>query len=153
VIVFRLDRKKRKSNVLTGIGAERLGGRWNMQGTRTVYTSASRALAMLEVLVHVSVQDTLPADMIIAEIDIPNSVKVKELKKLPEGWNEYPYRFYVQKVFTDFCNNDEGAVLKVPSAIVQGEHNYLLNPLHKDFSKIKVVKIQDLTFDGRLSSS
>ncbi|MBX2844897.1 MAG: RES family NAD+ phosphorylase [Saprospiraceae bacterium] len=150
MIVYRLDREKRRQNVLTGIGAERMGGRWNLKGTKTVYTSQSRALAMLEVLVHIDITD-LPKDMILAEIHIPDSIEIVSLKKLPTNWDKFPYRFEVQKTFTAFCHKDEAAVLKVPSAIVEGEFNFLINPLHKDFKKIKTIRIEALNFDQRLN--
>jgi RES domain-containing protein len=40
--------------------------------------------------------------------------------------------------------------MKVPSAVVQGDFNYLINPFHKDYSRIKIVSTERFSFDNRL---
>ncbi|WP_046743840.1 RES family NAD+ phosphorylase [Kordia zhangzhouensis] len=150
MIVFRIDRAKRKNNLLSGIGAEKIGGRWNEIGTRAVYTSQHISLAYLEVVMHLDITEDLPDDRILVHIEIPDEVMIHELKKLPKNWNTFPYNSYTQEIFTRFVQENKYAVLKVPSAIVRDEFNYILNPLHPDFHKIKVMKVQKFTFDSRL---
>jgi len=43
------------------------------------------------------------------------------------------------------------AALRVPSVIVPGEFNYLLNPRHPDFSNLKFGEPAAFLFDPRLS--
>ncbi|MBC8753180.1 RES domain-containing protein [Kordia sp. YSTF-M3] len=152
MIVYRIDRAKRKNNLLSGIGAEKIGGRWNEIGTRAVYTSQHISLAYLEVVMHLDITEDLPSDRILVHVEIPDDVSVYEFKKLPRNWNTFPYNSKTQEIFTKFVEENKHAVLKVPSAIVKDEFNYILNPRHIDFHKIQVVKIQKFTFDSRLYS-
>ena len=41
-------------------------------------------------------------------------------------------------------------LLEVPSAVVGGEHNYLINPAHSRASDILIIDNQPFRFDGRL---
>jgi len=150
MIVYRIDRAKRKKDLLSGIGAEKVGGRWNKIGTRAVYTSQNISLAYLEIVMHLDISEDLPDDRILVRIEIPDDVNIIEEKKIPKDWNSFPYNSATQKVFTKFCDDHKGAVLKVPSAIVKSEGNFIINPLHPDASKIKVVKIEKFLFDNRL---
>ena len=150
MIVYRIDRAKRKNNLLSGIGAEKIGGRWNEIGTRAVYTSQHISLSYLEVVMHLDITEDLPSDRILVHIDIPDEVNIHELQKLPKNWNTFPYNSKTQEIFTRFVEENKCAVLKVPSAIVKDEFNYILNPMHIDFHKISVVKIQKFSFDSRL---
>ncbi|WP_046755070.1 RES family NAD+ phosphorylase [Kordia jejudonensis] len=150
MIVYRIDRAKRKNELLSGIGAEKIGGRWNEIGTRAIYTSQHISLSYLEVVMHLDITEDLPSDRILVHIEIPDDVSVFELKKLPKNWNTFPYNSKTQEIFTKFVEYNKQAVLKVPSAIVRDEFNYILNPRHVDFPKIKVVKVQKFAFDSRL---
>lgn len=150
MIVYRIDRAKRKNNLLSGIGAEKIGGRWNEIGTRAVYTSQHISLSYLEVVMHLDITEDLPSDRILVHIDIPDEVGIYEFQKLPKNWNTFPYNSKTQEIFTRFVEENKCAVLKVPSAIVKDEFNYILNPMHIDFHKISVVKIQKFSFDSRL---
>lgn len=148
--VFRLTRKK-YAKILSGKGASKSGNRWNSKGTEIIYTAESRALAMAELVVHLSLA-TLPKDFVMMEIDIPEKIKIKELKpaELPNNWNQHPPAISTQKIGDTFIDSMTNCVLKVPSAVVNGDFNYLLNPYHKDFKKIKIVTISDFPFDRRI---
>lgn len=150
MIVFRLS-KSVYANDLSGRGAEKAGGRWNSKGTALVYTSESRALCTTEIAVHTPL-GILPLDYVIIAIEIPNTVQVTELKApaLPADWKSLPHSHSTQEIGDAFVNEGKTAVLKVPSAVVQGEYNYLVNPSHKDFKKIKVKLIEPFDFDERL---
>jgi len=41
-------------------------------------------------------------------------------------------------------------LLKIPSAVIHEEYNIIINPLHRDFKKVKLKAIKDFTFDARL---
>lgn len=150
MIVFRLS-KAAYANDLSGRGAEKAGGRWNSKGTTMVYTSESRALCTTEIAVHTPL-GILPVDYVIIAIEIPDTVPVTELKTpaLPDDWKSLPHSHSTQEIGDTFVTNEKTAVLKVPSAVVQGEFNYLLNPAHKDFKKIKVKLVEPFDFDERL---
>jgi len=153
MIVYRIEREKYLKTTLTGIGASiSKGFRWNSINTKLVYTAESRALAMLEVSVHLDLSEDLPTDRYFVEIEIPDKIIIQEVKieDLPEDWNYKPPTLTTQTIGDDFVTQNESAVLKVPSSIVPQEYNYLINPDHPDAMKIKVIKKISLNFDPRL---
>ncbi|WP_406844049.1 RES family NAD+ phosphorylase [Flavobacterium soyae] len=155
MIVFRIEREKYLAATLKGIGASMSEGyRWNSLNTRMVYTAESRALATLEVSVHLDLSEDLPVDRFYVEIEIPDEITIQEvhLEDLPEGWDSKPPILITQTIGDDFIDYNEAAVLKVPSSIVPQEFNYLINPQHKDASKIKVLSTARMAFDSRFKT-
>jgi RES domain-containing protein len=151
--VFRIEREKFLHSTLEGLGAAlSSGGRWNSMNTRMVYTAGSRALAILEIAVHLDFSEDLPDDRYMVEIFIPDDVPVHTLDAvdLRIGWDAKPPQPLTQLLGDKFVRERSAAVFKVPSAIVPEEHNYLINPMHPDASKIKVVGTSPLVLDGRL---
>ena len=154
--VYRIEREKYLDVTLKGIGAARTEGyRWNSLNTYLVYTAASRALALLEVSVHLDLSEDLPTDRYCVEIDIPDDVTILELhpEDLPENWDAKPPIRETQFIGDDFVLENSAAILKVPSSIVPPEFNYLLNPNHRDAKKITVVSKVPLSFDQRFRQS
>ncbi|MBL0317623.1 MAG: RES family NAD+ phosphorylase [Flavobacteriales bacterium] len=155
MLVYRIERKKRKETTLSGIGASLSRGfRWNNIHTRMVYTSESRALSLLEMAVHLDLVEDIPDDRMMVEIDIPDSIEILEIRSfdLPSDWSSYPPVTLTKNIGDDFVKYGESAILKVPSAIIPEECNYLINPLHRDATKIKVVSALPLKMDKRLFS-
>ncbi len=150
MIVFRLTRTKFKFD-LSGKGAELAGGRWNSVGIPVVYTAESRALAALEVAVHMQLNG-VPEDYLMITIFIPDTAIRQEIqrKDLPFDWKAFPENRYTQFLGDKFFKENLHLALKVPSAVIQGDHNILLNPYHPDFSKVKVVSTEPFEFDQRL---
>ncbi len=148
--IYRLSRKK-YANKLSGVGASKSGNRWNSRGTEIIYCADSRALAMAEVSVHMSLA-TLPKDFMMIEIDIPRSIRIQnlDLKILYDDWNEFPHNYKTQTIGDLFISKNKYCILKVPSAVVKGDFNYLINPHHLDFKKIKIAKTFEFPFDRRL---
>lgn len=150
--VFRIEREKYLDTTLQGLGAARSPGfRWNSLNTALVYTSESRALATLEVSVHLDIAEDLPRDRFYVEIEIPDDVEILELplQNLPKKWDAKPPILETQFIGDDFVAENTAAVLKVPSAIVPPEHNFLINPLHPDARKIIIVSRERMIFDSR----
>ncbi len=116
-----------------------------------LYTSGSRALCLTEIAVHIPF-GIIPKDFILTSIEIPHDILIDEIKEenLPENWRVFPHPVLPQKVGTTFLKNETFLVLKVPSAVVQGEFNYLINPNHKDIGRIKIVEAESFYFDERL---
>jgi RES domain-containing protein len=153
MIVFRIEREKYLKTTLTGIGASMTEGyRWNSLNTRIVYTADSRALATLEVSVHLDLSEDLPVDRFYVEIEIPDDITIQEvnLEDLPDVWNSKPPSLITQTIGDDFVYYNDAAILKVPSSIVPQEFNYLINPNHEDASKIKILSTARMIFDSRL---
>ena len=148
--VFRLLNKKHPIE-LSGIGAAKLGARWNSKGTEIIYTAESRALAMAEVAVHLTLA-TLPSSFCMITIQIPDDIQVINCnqKKLTIGWNEFPENNSTQIIGDEFIQKKEYCIMKVPSAVVKGDFNYLLNPNHPDFKKIQISHHENFPFDKRI---
>lgn len=148
--VFRLS-KEEYANTLSGYGASIYGGRWNSKGIEVIYTSESRALAMAELLVHLPL-GLLPKNYKIISVNIPDELKIKAVnfKDLPKNWNKFPFSDVTSSIGDEFIREGKYPILKVPSAIIKDEFNYLINPHHKDFNKIKLLKVEDFIFNDRL---
>ena len=154
--VYRVEREKYLETTLSGIGASMAKGyRWNSLNTKLVYTAESRALATLEVSVHVDLSEDLPADRYYVEIEIPNDIVVLEvnIEDLPQDWDAKPPTSTTQTIGDDFVFQNEAAMLKVPSSTVPQEFNYLINPNHVDAEKIRISSISPMKFDTRFKSS
>jgi RES domain-containing protein len=150
--VYRIEREKYLDTTLQGVGSALTEGyRWNSLTTYLVYTAESRALATLEVAVHLDFLEDLPTDRFYVEIEIPDDIEILELSidQLTENWDSKPPLLETQFIGDDFVSQKNAAVLKVPSAIVPPEFNYLINPNHPDSAKIKVISTQRLQFDNR----
>lgn len=147
---FRLMRRKYPIE-LSGKGAAISGNRWNSKGTEIIYCAESRALAMAEVAVHISLA-TLPNDFVMVEVEIPSDVPVTyfPLDELPESWNSFPHQLRTQNIGDEFVSRRKSCVLKVPSAVVPGDFNILINPHHPDFDSIQIVDQVDFPFDKRI---
>lgn len=149
MIVYRLSRSS-YSYDLSGKGAEIAGGRWNSKGVAIIYTGENIALCMAEVAVHMPL-GLVPKEYELIWIEIPDS-EIQELKKteFPENWREMLSMYETQKIGNEFILNSSKMILKVPSMVVQGQFNYLINPNHKNSKKIKIKKVEPFRFDERL---
>ena len=150
MIVYRLSRKK-YAKELSGKGAALSGNRWNSKGVEIIYTSDSRALAMAEVAVHLTLA-TIPKDFVLLEISIPDTIEILELenKRLPKHWNSFPHHPETQILGDNFIREQKYAVMNVPSAVVQGDFNFLINPHHPKFGDIKILAEFPFLFDQRV---
>lgn len=148
--VFRLSREKYTED-LSGKGAAIFGNRWNSKGVEMLYTAESRALAMAEVVVHLSVS-ALPDDYQMIEIEIPESIQIEVLPEscLKGGWNSNPAKTLTQTIGDLFIFSKKNCVLRVPSAVVKGDFNYLANPNHPEIKKLKIISIEKFPFDERI---
>lgn len=127
------------------------GGRWNHKNVPLIYTSETRALATTEFLVHVNL-NLLPEDLSIATIQLPESVTFKklEIEDLPGNWRSYPAPPELATMGTEWANSQVSLILKVPSVVVLHETNVLINTMHPDMAKVKIVGVEDYFFDPRL---
>lgn len=115
-----------------------------------VYTSGSISLAALETLVHVDPEEA-PEDLVVIPVDLPADIGIAELtlRMLPEGWRATPGPPRLQQLGLNWVRSGKTAVLSVPSVLVPQEHNFLLNPAHPDFRRIKRGKPKAFAIDPR----
>ncbi|HTD98969.1 MAG TPA: RES family NAD+ phosphorylase [Mucilaginibacter sp.] len=150
MLLYRLT-KCIYANDLTGTGARLYGGRWNSEGKPMVYLASSRSLAVLEALVHLPPR-YVPDEYCMATMEAPDDFAVIDEKLLPKNWQDFPDMDILKQMGNAFLMERKNLLLKVPSAIVAEEFNYLLNPFHPQAQKVKLKNVQPFSFDNRLTS-
>jgi RES domain-containing protein len=150
VFVYRLTTRK-YAEKLDGVGASLYNNRWNSMGTPMIYTAENRALALAEIVIHLSAA-ALPLDYVMLEIKIPDTAKFEEISTddLEPDWNSFPHKIATQKIGDHFIRSRKDLILKVPSAVVHVDFNILINPLHEGIEQIKIADIQSFPLDNRL---
>ena len=151
MIIWRLCRQQHAAQPLDGEGAQLYGGRWNLPGTAIAYTAGTLALAALEVLVHVD-HDLAPHDLVSIPIEVPSELRIEEivLPQLPPNWRKNPAPERLQALGSEWASRATSVLLRVPSAVIPEEYNYLVNPVHPDSRQLKIGRPQSFTFDARL---
>lgn len=150
VTVWRICAYKYAPSAFDGKGAALHPGRWNSRGVKMVYTAESLSLSMLEWLVHaLNLQPREP--YVYFEVSLPaDSILRLSQKDLPADWKSYPHPRSTRRLGNAWIRSRKSIALRVPSVIVPGEHNYLLNPAHPDFGRVKIAEARPLPFDPRL---
>ena len=149
MLVYRIG-KTRHATDLSGEAARLYGGRWNHKLTACIYTSESRALAVLEYTVNVNIE-AIPRSLSITVIEIPSSsIFTLTENKLPGNWKESPAPGDTKDFVTQLLKAAKTAIIKIPSAIISQECNYLLNPAHINSKAFKIVEVSDFVYDVRI---
>jgi RES domain-containing protein len=148
--VYRLSRQKFAS-AMSGIGAALKGARWNSAGVEMIYTAANRSLAMAEIIVHFTLA-TIPDDYVMMTIFVPDDAGIRDVKvtDLPPYWNAWPHPISTQAIGDHFIAENKYLLLRVPSAVTQGDFNLLINPFHPDFARVRIIDTQKFPFDNRI---
>jgi len=147
--VWRLFRKRFRSTAFTGAGGMYAASRWNHLEVPMVYTATSRALAALEFFVNLET-DEAPDDLLIAEATIPDEcVETLNLKELPRNWRTLDNE-RCRDLGSEWAASLRSLALQVPSAVVEGDWNVLLNPKHPRFAKVVLGAVKPFRFDERL---
>jgi RES domain-containing protein len=149
-LAWRIVKKRHAEKAFDGEGARLYGGRWNSPGVAVVYASESRALATLEVLAGLQTNSPLPEYVLIPGEFDESLVVAVEVEELPADWRRNPPPPSTQRLGDDWIASGASAVLKVPSALLPQESNYLFNPRHPAFSEVKIGQPERLAMDPRL---
>lgn len=148
---WRIVQAARAADAFSGEGARRYGGRWNHKGVPMVYTVGSVSLAALEMLVHLDSARLLDRFLCIP-VDFDDSLCRKiDPAALPADWDAHPPASATQDLGTDWVRSESSPVLAVPSVPVPLETNYLLNPAHSDFPKLRLGTPESFRYDPRLA--
>lgn len=148
MLVYRLSKAK-YAGVLDGTGTQAYGGRWNEIGTAALYTAQSRSLAILETLVHVP-NPYLIQGFAFSIIQIDAS-KIADLSsKIPKDWSSSTHLHLTKKLGSEVLLSESKLGFKVPSVIVQGEFNYVLNPNYVRYNNaVRLIGVEEFHFDNR----
>ncbi|MEO8413107.1 MAG: RES family NAD+ phosphorylase [Ginsengibacter sp.] len=147
--VYRIGRTQYADDV-KGEGARLFGGRWNHKSIPCIYTSESRALALLEYTVNVNIKE-IPRRLRIATFEIPDKgIKIISGDRLPGDWKEAPAPKSCKDFGTRLLASLSNAVFKIPSAIITEEYNFLLNPMHVAACYFTIIDIKNFVYDIRI---
>ena len=150
---WRLVKKKHAAEALSGEGARLGGGRWNYVGVPVVYASETLSLAVLELFVHFTRRNIkISKSLVAVPVEIPDSVTQMKvlLKDLKTGWDSSPPPDFTRALGTRWVHEGKSAVLRVPSAVIQDEYNFVINPKHPDFAKITTGPARPFSLDDRV---
>lgn len=148
--VYRIAREIYIGDI-NGEGAKKYGGRWNQKGTSVLYTSQHESLATLELLVHTPGY-AIPKDLKMLVLTLPDKISSTEIRieDLPSDWDSYPAPDSLAKIGTKWVNSRNTLICKVPSVIIPSEWNILINPAHREISRIERKEVRSVNLDGRL---
>ena len=149
MIVYRITKAQYADRLVASGGA----ARWNGRGQYVIYTAATRALACLENVVHRSGEGLLDGFRVMV-IEVPDDLAVETIAAddLPADWFDFHQYDTCQRIGGDWLRSGQSAVLRVPSAIITHEWNYLLNPAHPAFTRIRLLRAEPFVFDPRLKT-
>jgi RES domain-containing protein len=147
--VWRLFRRRFLSTAFTGAGGMYAASRWNHLEVPMVYTATSRALAALEFFVNLEPNEA-PDDLLMAEATVPDEfIEMLDLKQLPRNWRNLDNE-RCRELGTAWTAGLRSLALKVPSVVVEGDWNVLLNPKHPAFAKVKIGSAKPFRFNERM---
>ena len=148
--VYRILRKAYARKPLDGEGAYRFGGRWSSPGVRLAYTAEHLSLAIIEYFVHIDADDS-PKDLVVVRAEIPDTVPrvIIPVGGLPRNWRAIPPPPELAQIGDDFVRRRQAAILIVPSALAPAESNWLINPRHPEFRKVRLNRPEPFQYDPR----
>lgn len=149
--VYRLS-KAQYIRDISGTGGLYGSGRWHEKGTRILYTSQTLSLAKLEVLASTK---KIPRNYSLLVLEIPDDLNYKELqvKDLPPNWNSFPHPKELVVFINEWITDGVYPIMKVPSVHSPFEANFLINPLHPEAGRLRIVEVLPHDFDERLKES
>ncbi|MGM0576476.1 MAG: RES family NAD+ phosphorylase [Myxococcota bacterium] len=153
MIVWRLTKARYADGAFAGEGARRFAGRWHPKGVPIVYTAESRALAAVEMLAHVGDPTGAPPLVLLSARVPDEDVERLADADLPDGWDALPPGRATQTLGEAWFASGRSLALSVPSAVIPGDRNVLLNPKHPGFRRVRTGEPEALSFDPRLRGS
>lgn len=148
--VHRVVKEKHAAHALDGEGSRLFGSRWTSPGLRVVHTSQSLSLAVLEILAHLQASSPLAHYVSFRLVLEDGAIDTLEFDSLPDQWRRFPAPPELRRLGDAWLASAHSLALRVPSAVIEGEWNYLVNPTHPEFAKIDVEGPQRLELDSRL---
>jgi RES domain-containing protein len=147
---WRIVRASREKTAFTGEGPWRYGGRWNSPGVRVVYVSEHQSTAAFEVFAN-RVPFILGEKYKAFRLEWPdNLTEIFPVEKLPGNWRISPPPVETMVIGDRWIKEERSAILALSSAISPADTNFLLNPEHPDFKRIRIAPPVDYNFDSRL---
>lgn len=105
---------------------------------------------MIEYFIHIDPDDP-PKDLVSVTAQIPDNVSRISVssKQLPPDWRQSPAPPELAGIGDRFVHDRRAAILIVPSALAPTESNWLINPQHPEFAKIRPGFAEPFWYDSR----
>ena len=123
---------------LSGEGGLRGSARWHKQGVRIIYASTSAALAALEYAAHTLKKRPLGTMLLEIEVVSEDVISIEELIGGPLPGNWAADHRHSRPLGMEWLANQNSVVVSVPSVIIPTERNFLINPEHPRFDRVKL---------------
>ena len=149
-VAWRITKAKHAQSAFDGEGCRRFGSRWSNPGTRVAFASQSLSLAVLEILVHLQASAPLAGYVVFTVEFSEDLVLDLDHTLLPENWRDFPSPPKLQEIGDAWVRNSPSALFRVPSAVIEHEYNYLINPLHGNFADLVICGPAPLDVDSRV---
>ena len=147
---WRIAKKKYAASAFDGEGSRRKGGRWTPKGYPAVYTAQTESLAALEQFVQLG-DEGQNIKFFCFKIELPDDIIEEiDITSLPNNWKDIPAPDTLKAYGAEWLSQGQSAVLKVPSALISSECNFILNPLHPDFQRIIISAPEEFCYDPRM---
>ena len=149
---WRVEKDIFAATARTGDGARIAGGRWNSPGLPAIYCGQSLALSVLEILVHAVTPDERADPRVWFRLTMrADACRTVPARRFPRGWDDPVIQPATVALGDEWLRGGRSVALRVPSAVIPGEWNYILNPLHPQFRKlVRWSHPVALKIDGRL---
>lgn len=150
MILWRLTRDE-YSQDLSGLGVQLMGSRWTDKGYAVLFTATSPSLAILEAFYTISNQDFFNSQKFsLISIFVPDEINLGKIdyEDLPQNWYQRPSNEKLKLIGNTWIASNRSLGLEVPSIYAPYDKHILLNPMHKDFRKIKILAIEPFTLIG-----
>ncbi len=129
---------------LDGRGGMVVDGRWHRRGRPIVYLAEMGSLAILEARAHIEAD--VPETFQLLKVEAPDDLAIHQ-------WTDHGdvrERNRTQDWGSRWLGSGGSALARVPSVIAPAEFNILLNPLHRDAERVKIVEARRWPWDDRL---
>lgn len=139
---------------LLGTGGMVASARWHTAGQPVVYLAESPSSALLEILVHLEVdEEHRPYNYQLLKVEVDDRVSREEigLSDLPPGWDMD--ELITQSIGDKWLVESASALLRAPSAITPETWNWVLNPRHSEGNNVTIVAKGKYPYDRRLFQS
>jgi RES domain-containing protein len=148
MLVYRIASPKYIED-LSGAGSKQYGGRWNDKGIAMVYFALSRAMAVMEVLVHIRPEE-IDRDFVLAVFEVlDDNLLTIDIADLPKNWKKESEVETLKGIGNKFIKDNKFLLMKVPSIIIEEDYNLVFNPSHHQSDQIKLVEKRPFKFDLR----
>jgi RES domain-containing protein len=149
--IFRIA-QERFADDLSGNGSRLYGGRWNSEGVFALYASGTRSMALLETLAHTPAKMLNANNYQLITLSVPDNIVPVQilLSSLPDYWDAPDTRPFTKMLGDKFLNDKINLIIAVPCVLMPEEINYVINPLHKDMRKVKIIHKRRIYFDKRI---